>query len=137
MGAQIQAAVLKGGDNKWRTIKITQPALPRVIFEDYFWNDNGKTYYDETMVIFETNTSYTTKVLGGCLPYWKLAQLFNDGNVFTCVDPQTGVENDIYIPHVTYQKKTGNFHLEMSTMHRNPNSDVWQATMLNHSIFKP
>lgn len=85
------------------------------------------------MVIFEDNTKYTTKSPGGCWPYFALADLCNKGNIFKRTDERTSIEIDIYIPHFTYMKTTGNFIVEMSTMHRNPNSDFWQATTENMS----
>ena len=102
--------------------------VPYIIFKEDIYDNNGKKYGKETLKLQDVGSKITTKCVGGFCPYFFMTDLCNNGKVFKCTDPQSGIEIDIYIIHLTHQKATGNLHVEMSTMHRNPGSDVWQAT---------
>ena len=128
LGSQIFMQLLKGGCSPFRIVKIAHTAVPPPIFINNIWTKNGEKFGNETLRMIETAYCYTSKCFTGCIPYFLLTELCNNGNIFKCINENTDVKYDIYIPHITYMKKTGNFYFEMSIMHKNPHSRVWQTT---------
>lgn len=131
LGASVRSHIDKGGNNPFKIIKITV-TVPPAIFKADVLSARGVKYWDETLVIEEDRSCWTTKCNGGCLPYVLLCQLINGGKSFYCKDPVTLRKLDIYIPHIQYMKKSGYLHLEMSLMHKNYKSKIWQVS--GHSI---
>ena len=101
--------------------------LPPKIWEEDVWNNNGTLYRGQLLSIKEKNTYYTTKYIGGCVPYWFAAQLLNAGESFETFDPVNKVTFDVFLIHFQYRKKTGNLIIEVATLHQNYGSNSWQC----------
>ena len=90
---------------------------------------NNEEYGDEKLNILETASCYTTKFLGGCMPYFFFCIKTNNGKVYTLQDPVSKMWLDLYIIHMQLMKVTCNLHVEVSTMHKNYGSNTWQAVV--------
>ena len=123
-----------GGDNVFNLIKVVHTKLPPKIWEEDVLSKNTQSWGDETLMINETPASYTTRFLGGGCPYVFVCELTNNGKFYIVRDPLSGIWWDLYIIHLLYMKNTANLHLESSTMHKNPRSNIWQANInpMNH-----
>ena len=124
----MESSLIRGGDNIFRLIKVVHTSLPPKIFEEDILSQNTKDFGDETLMIHEYPASYTTRFLGGGFPYLLFCKLTNNGESYLKQDPLTKIWWDLYIIHLLYMKNTANIHFETSTMHKNPNSNIWQAT---------
>lgn len=129
IGARIESSLLKGGDNPFRIIKITETSFEPAIWLEDIMQHNNELYGDEKLCVLETASAYTTKFLGGCMPYFLFCDLTNNGKVYTLQDPVSKMWLDLYVIHMQLQKVTCNLYVEISTMHRNYGSNTWQAVV--------
>ena len=98
------------------------------MFSEDILSHNLEKFGDETLSLIESNTYWTTKAFGGCLPYWFLSTLVNGGRDFITFDPITRRHYDIFTLNLQYMKRSCNLIIEITTMHQNPGSDGWQNT---------